>query len=52
MILITYLTIAYKRNYVLQKVKLKKDRWKSKDREKRGFDRSDIELLNKSTVLT
>ena len=28
------------------------DRWKNKDREKWGFDRSGIEIRNKSTVLT
>ena len=30
---ITYLTIAYKRNYILKKLKLNKDWWKNKDRE-------------------
>ena len=49
---ITYLTIAYKRNYVLKKLKLKKDCWKNKDGQNRGFNRFGIEIQNKSTVLT
>ena len=49
---VTYLTIAYKQNFVLQKLKLNKDWWKNKDGEKWGFNRSDIETQNKSTGLT
>ena len=49
--LITYLTIAYKLNYVLQKLNLNKACRKNKDREKWGFDRSGIEIQNKSTDL-
>ena len=41
-----------KQSYALQKLKLSKDWWKIKDRENWGFDRSDIETQNKSTVLT
>ena len=43
---ILYLTIAYKRNYVLKKLKLNKDLWKNKDREKWGFNRFGIEIQN------
>ena len=42
-----YLTIAYERNYTLQKLKLNKDWWKNKDGEKWGFDRSGTEIQTK-----
>ena len=48
---ITYFTVAYKQNYELEKIKLNKDWWKIKDREKWGFDKSVSEIQKKSTVL-
>ena len=50
--LMTYLTIAYKQNYVLKKLKLNEDWWKNKDREKWGFNKFGMEIQNKSSVLT
>ena len=47
---ITYFTIAYKRNYVLQKLSLNKAWWKNSNRGKWGFDSFGIEIQNKSTV--
>ena len=41
---ITYLAIAYKQNYVLKQLKFNKNWWKNKDREKWGFNRSDVEM--------
>ena len=49
---ITYLTIAYKRIYVSQKLKVNRDWWKNKEKKKMGFDRSGKEIQSKSTVLT
>ena len=43
---ITYLTIANKQSYILDKLKLNKTWWKNKDSKKWDFNKSGIEIQN------